>query len=184
MPRPRGPNDPHAVTKRTLPLLKVTFKFNLVQRLDRALRAFEELTSSTTLMRHRASNVAAQTALALALMSGGLSCERRDVDVELPTAGRALSRTERDDLQRIADTTFRDARKQLDGLPARLTLIVRWGKDVIPETGENGAAGYPGNIAWTMDPDRDVLATIQRQLRPMLTSFEKRGEMNTPVRAA
>lgn len=75
-----------------------------------------------------------------------LACERHDVDVELPRSGRSLSRVERAELQRIADTPFRDVRAQLDGLPPRLTLIVRWGKDVIPETGENGAAGYPGKV--------------------------------------
>jgi uncharacterized protein YjaZ len=96
---------------------------------------------------------------------GLLGCERHDVDVEPPVSGRALSRAERAELQRIADAAFRDARAQLDGLQPRLTLVVRWGKDVIPETGENGAAAYPGNIGWTIDPDRDVLATIRAQLR-------------------
>lgn len=106
--------------------------------------------------------------LLVALMSGSLACEQHDVDVESPAVGRELSRVERRELQRIADAAFRDVRSQLDGLPPRLTLIVRWGKDVIPETGENGAAGFPGNIAWTVDPDRDLLATIRRQLRPTL----------------
>jgi uncharacterized protein YjaZ len=40
--------------------------------------------------------------------------------------------------------------------------------DVIPETGETGAASYPGNIAWTVDPDRDALPIIRTQLRPSL----------------
>jgi uncharacterized protein YjaZ len=97
-----------------------------------------------------------------------LACERRDVDVELPKSGRALSSVEQRELQQIADTTFRDVRTKLDGLPPRLTLIVRWGKDVIPETGENGAAAFPGNIGWTLDPDRDALVTIRSQLRPTL----------------
>ena len=104
----------------------------------------------------------------VALMSGSLACEQHDVDVEPPAGGRELSRVERRELQRIADAAFRDVRSQLDGLPPRLALIVRWGKDVIPDTGENGAAGFPGNIAWTVDPDRDLLATIRRQLRPTL----------------
>jgi hypothetical protein len=108
------------------------------------------------------------TLLLLALTSGLLACERHDVEVEGPTGGRELSREERRELQRVADAAFRDVRTELDGLPARLTLIVRWGKDVIPETGENGAAGYPGNIAWTVDPDRDLLATVRKQLRPTL----------------
>jgi uncharacterized protein YjaZ len=102
------------------------------------------------------------------LVSGLLACERHDVDVDAPRSGRALSSIERRDIQRIADAAFRDVRRDLDGLPPRLTLIVRWGKDVIPETGENGTAGYPGNVGWTVDPDRDVLATIRTQLRPTL----------------
>lgn len=97
-----------------------------------------------------------------------LGCERHDVEIEPPATGRALSAVERRELQAIADATFRDVRADLDGLPPRLTLVVRWGKDVIPETGENGAAAYPGNVGWTVDPDRDVLATIRTQLRPTL----------------
>jgi uncharacterized protein YjaZ len=97
-----------------------------------------------------------------------VACERHDVDVELPRSGRELSPTERGELQRIADAAFHDVRAHLDGLPPRLTLIVAWGKDVIPETGENGAAGFPGNLRWTIDPDRDVLATIRTHLRPTL----------------
>jgi uncharacterized protein YjaZ len=105
--------------------------------------------------------------LAAALIASA-GCEQHDVDVELPRSGRALSRPERRELQQIADATFRDVRGQLDGLPPRLTLIVRWGKDVIPETGESGAAAFPGNVGLTLDPDRDVLATIRAHLRPTL----------------
>ncbi len=106
--------------------------------------------------------------LAIALTSGALACERHDVDVELPPSGRTLSRTEQRELQRVADAAFRDVRAHLDGLPPRLTLLVQWGKDVIPETGDNGTAAYPGNIGWTIDPERDVLSTIRTQLRPTL----------------
>lgn len=102
---------------------------------------------------------------AVAILVG---CERHDVDIELPASGRSLSSIERSELQHIADATFREVRPQLEGLPSRLTLIVRWGKDVIAETGENGAAGFPGNIGWTLDPDRDVLTTIRSQLHATL----------------
>jgi uncharacterized protein YjaZ len=107
-------------------------------------------------------------ALASAVPLALLACERHDVEIELPKSGRRLSRTEQAELQRVADAAFRDARSHLDGLPPRITLIVRWGKDVIPETGEGGAAAYPGNIGWTVDADRDVLAIIRTQLRPTL----------------
>lgn len=106
--------------------------------------------------------------LLVVLLSNLLACEQHDVDVELPVVGRELSLAERRELQRVADTTFRDVRGQLDGLPRRLTLIVQWGKNVIPETGESGSAGFPGNIAWTVDPDRDLLSTMRKQLRPTL----------------
>lgn len=112
-----------------------------------------------------------QRSSVLCVLAGSLAlvaCERHDVDVELPATGRALSGDERRELQRVADEAFRDVRANLEGLPPRLTLIVRWGKNVIPETGENGTASYPGNVAWTVDPDRDVLATIRTQLRPSL----------------
>jgi uncharacterized protein YjaZ len=59
-------------------------------------------------------------------------------------------------------------RGQLEGLPPRLTLVVQWGKDVIPETGENGTASFPGRVGWTLDPDRDALSTIRGQLRSTL----------------
>jgi len=97
-----------------------------------------------------------------------VSCAKHDVDVELPHTGRSLTRVERAEIQRVADDAFKDVRGQLEGLPAHLTLIVRWGKDVLPETGENGTASYPGNVMWTIDPDRDALATIRSQLRPTL----------------
>jgi hypothetical protein len=97
-----------------------------------------------------------------------VSCAKHDVDIELPHVGRALTRGERAELQRVADDAFRDVRAQLEGLPPRLVLVVRRGKDVIPETGENGTASYPGNVMWTLDPDRDALATIRTQLRATL----------------
>lgn len=108
------------------------------------------------------------TAAGTLSLLGGAGCESHDVEVELPSSGRALSRGERRELQAIADATFREVRARLDGLPPRLTLIVRWGNDVIPETGDSGAAGFPGNVGWTLDPDRDALATIRTQLRRTL----------------
>lgn len=97
-----------------------------------------------------------------------VGCEKHDVAIETPASGRALTATEKQAMQTIADETFREVRGELEGLPPRLTLVVRWGKDVIPETGENGAAAYPSNVGWTVDPDRDVLAIIRAELRPTL----------------
>lgn len=93
------------------------------------------------------------------------ACERHAVEIEAPVTGRALTRAERREMQRVADGAFAEARGLLTGLPTKLTLIVRWGKDVIPETGETGAAAFPGNVGWTVDPDRDLEAVIRTQLR-------------------
>jgi hypothetical protein len=114
------------------------------------------------------SSIARLLLVAILVTNGSLGCERHDVDVEPPAVGRELSRSERSEIQHVADAAFRDVRSQLEGLPPRLTLIIRWGKDVIPETGESGTAGFPGNVAWTIDPDRDVAETIRKQLRPTL----------------
>lgn len=96
------------------------------------------------------------------------ACERHDVEIELPASGRSLSAAEQRELQRVADGAFREVRGLLVGLPPRLTLVVRWGSDVIPETGENGTASFPGRIGWTLDPERDALSIIRTQLRPTL----------------
>jgi uncharacterized protein YjaZ len=103
--------------------------------------------------------------LAVASLAG---CDRHAVEIEGPKSGRTLSAAEQAELQRVADAAFGEARSLLEGLPARLTLIVSFGKEVIPETGETGAAGFPGNVALTLDPDRDVLATIHTFVRPCL----------------
>ncbi len=56
----------------------------------------------------------------------------------------------------------------MPALPPRLTLILRWGTDVIPETGESGTMSLPHNIAWTIDPARDVTAVVKKELRATL----------------
>lgn len=107
-------------------------------------------------------------AVAVCVGMGLLACERAGVDVEAPRAGRALSQVERDEMHAIAEATLREVRAKVQGLPPRVTLVVRWGKDVIPKTRENGTAAFPGMIAWTVDPERDVLGTIRSQLRATL----------------
>ncbi len=93
-------------------------------------------------------------------------CTRHPVEVERPSEGRDLSAQETATLQDVADTAFRDV--HLAGLPPRVTLIVKWGTNVIPETGETGATGYPGNVGLTLDPERDVLTTIRSWVRPCI----------------
>src|SRR5262245_31933506 len=109
--------------------------------IERSGRAFPSLRQRRP---RRPGYDAAMRRKAALLLVGSLACDRRDVDIELPVSGRPLSSVEQRELHRIAEATFREVRPKLDGLPARLTLIVRWGKDVIPETGDNGAAAFPG----------------------------------------
>jgi hypothetical protein len=118
--------------------------------------------------RNQQGEIRDDSAQPVAIAIGSLACERDHVTVELPT-GRALSRAERRELQQIANVTFLDVRAQLDGLPSRLTLAVRWGKDVIPETGENGAAFLPKTIACRWTPietcsRRSALTCVRRSL--------------------
>lgn len=91
-----------------------------------------------------------------------------DVDVVVEGGGRGLSRTERRAVEEVAEMAFHDARLALPMLPRRLSLSIWFGKSVIPETGENGTFVLPAEIAWTVDPDRDLLAVTQTQLRGSL----------------
>ncbi|MDB4939268.1 MAG: hypothetical protein JWP87_6240 [Labilithrix sp.] len=95
------------------------------------------------------------------------ACERHDVDVEVERPA-ALSRAQRSAVQQTADLAFRDARKLLPTLPAHISLVVRHGKDVIPETGENGTTASPAQVFWTVDPDRDLASVVRQQLRATL----------------
>jgi uncharacterized MAPEG superfamily protein len=113
-------------------------------------------------------------------------CERHVVEIEGPSSGRALAPAEEEELQRVADGAFREARSLLEDLPPRLTLIVKFGKDhVIPETGETGSAAYPGNVGLTLDPDRDVLFTIRTHVRACLLHelhhLARRSRVPNPV---
>jgi hypothetical protein len=91
-----------------------------------------------------------------------------DVEVQLPTEGRAISATDRAALQEIADATLHDAQAVLPTLPKRLSFEVQLGKSVIPETGETATAVPPAGVIWTVDPDRDLSWIIRTQLRPSL----------------
>jgi uncharacterized protein YjaZ len=101
------------------------------------------------------------------VLLGGTACASRDVEIEI-SDGHDFSSTERRAIQRVADAAAHDVRALLPTLPKRLKLIVRTGKDVIPETGETATAVAPAEILWTIDPDRDVLSMIRIQLRPTL----------------
>ena len=105
-------------------------------------------------------------AVLVAIVGTIVGCTGHPVEIEKPTKGRPLSAEEESTLQRVADAAFREV--HLTGLPPKITLIVTWGKDVNPDTGETGSNGYPGNLGLTLDPDRDVLATIRSWVRPCI----------------
>ncbi|HMI87345.1 MAG TPA: DUF2268 domain-containing putative Zn-dependent protease [Polyangiaceae bacterium] len=88
--------------------------------------------------------------------------------VQLVAEGRAFSPSERRAIEDIADAAARDVQTLLPALPKPLTLVVQWGKDVIPETGETATTVLAASVYWTVDPDRDVLSTIRTELRPTL----------------
>ena len=58
----------------------------------------------------------------------------------------------------------------LPALPLRLTLRVRSGKKVMPETGASGEANSPDVVYWTVDPDHrgGVSAIVKTHLRQTL----------------
>lgn len=105
----------------------------------------------------------------LALCFGGLSaCAKHEAALDFSTSEPAFSREEKKAIQQIADATVNDARALLPMLPPELRLTVRTDTHVIPETGETAESIPPNEIVWKVDPGRNVLHTIQTQLRPTL----------------
>ena len=99
------------------------------------------------------------------------ACARADQSVEFfRSENYTFSAGERQGIEEIANSTFREVRLLLPGLPARIQLTVRPGSDVIEETGETGAAMPPDAIMWTVDPQRNggVDAVAQKWLRASL----------------
>jgi uncharacterized protein YjaZ len=105
----------------------------------------------------------------IALLAACSACEARIVDVELVPEGRAFSSVEERAIRDIAESTTRNVRALIPTLPKRITLVVQPGKEsVIPETGETGTTAQPSSVYWTVDPDRDVLSIIRKELRRTL----------------
>jgi hypothetical protein len=96
------------------------------------------------------------------------TCQPDLVELQLAEEGHTFSRAERAAIRETADAVAREGRTRLAALPSRLTLVVQSGKDVISETGETATAVPPNTVYWTIDPDRDVLSMIRRELRPTL----------------
>ncbi len=98
----------------------------------------------------------------------GTLFEPREIVVTFSEDGRPFSYAERRAVQGVAEGAARDVRALLPALPKRLTLLVRTGEKVIPETGEDGTTEGAAGIVWTVDPARDVRAIIGTELRPTL----------------
>jgi len=98
-------------------------------------------------------------------------CGRHDVTVEFYLVdGYRFAPAERRAIQSVADAAARDVRALLPALPPVLVLRVYAGSDVIPETGETGAAIPPATVMWVVNPRRPggVAQTVRTQLRASL----------------
>lgn len=73
----------------------------------------------------------------------------------------------RNAIQRVCDVTEPEIRALLPELPEVIELAAQTGKNVLPQTGELGAAATPVRVTWVVDPDRPggIAATAQSQLR-------------------
>jgi len=82
----------------------------------------------------------------------------------------AFGDEERRVIRAVATATVTEIASILPDTPERIDLVVQAGPQVIPETGDGGAALAPGRIGWTVDPDRPggVLAIARARLRSTL----------------
>lgn len=99
------------------------------------------------------------------------SCAAPDRDIRFfRSEAYTFSRAERRLIEDVTHATVREVRSLLPGIPERIYLTVRPGKDVIEETGEIGTAMPPDGIMWTVDPGRagGVEAVVKEWLRACL----------------
>ncbi len=70
----------------------------------------------------------------------------------------------------VAVQTVQDAREHLPNLPREILITVLADDEVIPETGDLGAAVAPGYVRWTVAPSypEGVEGVILRRFRPAL----------------
>lgn len=100
-----------------------------------------------------------------------ISCERHEISATFYVVdGYRFTREERALIRSIADSTMREVRRVLPGVPPELILRVNPGSKVIPETGENGTTAPPNVVYWTVDPHRPggVAAVADAWLRGSL----------------
>ena len=98
----------------------------------------------------------AMVVVAAVFMTVTMSCgtAERGVSVNFDDSVHAFTDAERKVIANIADSTFDEVRALLPALAKSVTLDVASGTQVIPETGELGAATAPGRIAWIVDAGR------------------------------
>lgn len=110
-------------------------------------------------------------ALLLASLLHLPGCPASDTTVDFYFAeGYRFTSAERSRIERVFADTANEVRALLPPLPHNLRLLARAGRDVIPETGETGAAILPATVLWTVDPDRPggVMHTVDTELRASL----------------
>jgi hypothetical protein len=110
-------------------------------------------------------------ALILVSLLHGPGCRTSDTTVDFYFAeGYRFTPAERSRIERVFADTADEVRALLPSLPRGLRLLVRAGTDVIPETGETGAAILPATVLWTVDPHRDggVTHVVDTELRASL----------------
>ncbi|MGE4056277.1 MAG: DUF2268 domain-containing putative Zn-dependent protease [Vicinamibacterales bacterium] len=119
----------------------------------------------------RSTVVASAWFMAVVGVTLSISCGARATSVEYESDGpHTFTDTERATIERIAETTAREVKVLLPGLPAVIAISVRAGEDVIPETGETASVYPPNRVSWVVDPAREggIAATATRELRGTL----------------
>jgi hypothetical protein len=93
-----------------------------------------------------------------------------DTHTRVEFYGNEFSWAERARIEQVSRRTADEVRVLLPQLPLDLLLKVRTGIDVIPETGESGAAFPPATVIWTVDPGHagGMMAVVNRELRASL----------------
>lgn len=101
--------------------------------------------------------------VALAL-AGASSLSAQDFDVEFGNGADAFSEHDRALVTSIATAAYHEVQELLPSFGEAVTLTVSAGGEVIPETGEVGAALAPGHVLWVVDPSRPGgVSTIARE---------------------
>jgi len=106
--------------------------------------------------------------VALPFAGAALSYRSRSIELQFVEHEHTFSAAEKEAIEQVAAGAARDVRVHLPSLPETWKLVVTTGSNVIAETGENGTWVAPNEIVWTMDPSRDIAATIRTQLRATL----------------